>query len=82
MVDAVQVVAAQVSFRHRIHLEQVARQRMKELRLSILVDALVPVIAKPKLQGAEAVPLEETQHPAVEYQFLVEAARVGFFILW
>src|SRR5690606_23572699 len=57
-----------------VHIEQVARQLVEELGLAVVVDALVPVIAKPRLQRHQAVAVEMAQHPAVQHQFLMERA--------
>lgn len=68
----VQVIAAQLGFGDPVHVEQVARQLVEELRLAVIVDALVPVIAKPRLQSHQAAAMEMAQHPAVQHQLLME----------
>ncbi|WP_240498781.1 hypothetical protein [Thauera propionica] len=50
---------------------------MEELGLAVLVDALKTVIAQTHLECRQRAALKETQHPAVEHQFLMEAALLA-----
>src|SRR3546814_18143955 len=43
----------------------------------VLVDALEAVIAQAHLECRQRAALKETQHPAVEHQFLMEAALLA-----
>jgi hypothetical protein len=65
MLDDVQVISTQFRLAYPVHVEEVMRQLVKELGLAIVVDAFVPILAKPCLQRHQAVAVEMTQHPAV-----------------
>src|SRR3546814_2189384 len=75
--DDVQVVAPQVSLRHLVGIEQASDQFVEELGLAVLVDALEAVIAQAHFECRQRAALKETQHPAVEHQFLLEAALLA-----
>src|SRR5574338_569239 len=75
--DYVQVVAPQVGLGHLIGIEQASDQFVEELGLAVLVDALKTVIAQTHLECRQLAALKETQHPAIEHQFLMEAALLA-----
>jgi hypothetical protein len=75
--DDVQVVAPQVGLGHLVGIEQASGQFVEELGLAVLVDALEAVIAQAHLECRQRAALKETQHPAVEHQFLMEAALLA-----
>jgi len=75
--DDVQVVAPQIGLGHLVGIEQASDQFVEELGLAVLVDALEAVIAQAHLECRQRAALKEAQHPAVEHQFLVEAALLA-----
>src|SRR5690606_11280704 len=75
--DDVQVVASQVGLGHLVGIEQASDQFVEELGLAVLVDALKAVIAQAHLECRQRAALKEAQHPAVEHQFLMEAALLA-----
>ena len=82
----IQVVAPQVGLGHLVGIEQASGQFMEELGLAVLIDAFEAVVAKAHLERRKRAALKEAQHPAVEHQFLMEAALLccgfwGRFIL-